>query len=215
MLNERELLHIILVTIVLVFAITFKQIINLGVDYIYLATIFVFIMFIILINLLAKKYVAYKYEANLETQIWNWQRFGFKRHHYFKNPIPVGIIAPTIITVLTLGNFLFLASLESKIEGTSARASKSHGRFRFTEMTDSHISFISGAGVIANLILAIIAYLINLGQLAELSIYYAFYSIIPFGNLDGMKILMGNKNYWFALVIITLLFLSYALFLPK
>ena len=215
MLNERELLHIILVTVVLVFAVTFKEFIISGVDYLYLGTIFVFILFIILINLLAKKYVAYKYEANLETQIWNWQRFGFKRHRYFKNPIPAGIIIPAIITVLTMGKFLFLASLESKIEGTSARASKSHGRFRFTEMTDSHIGFISGAGIIANLILAVIAYLIDLGQLAELSIYYAVYSLIPFGNLDGMKILMGNKNYWFALVILTLIFLSYVLFLPK
>ena len=127
----------------------------------------------------------------------------------------MGIIAPIITTLITQGNFFLFTTLESKIEGTSARGAKAHGRFRFTEMTDTNQSIIIASGVVANLALAILAYLIDLGQLATLSIYYATFSMIPFGSLDGTKIFFGERNLWFALAIVTAIFLSFALLIPR
>ena len=215
MLNEKELGHILLATIVLVFVVAFKEILAEGVNYTTLGTLAIFLSFIILVNVLTKKLTAHHYGSTLEVSIWNWQRFGFARQRKFKNPLPMGIIAPIIMTILTYGNFFLFAILESKIEGTSARATKSHGRFRFTELTDSHQALIIASGVVANLALAILAYLIDLGQLATFSIYYATYSMIPFGNLDGTKIFFGGRNLWFALAIITAIFLSFALLIPR
>jgi hypothetical protein len=215
MMNERELGHVLIATIILVFVISFKEILAFGVNYTNLGIIFMFVLLVLLVNILSKKAMAYQYEATLETKIWQGKRFGFKRERELKNLVPVGIFAPVLITLVTLGNFFLFTVLESSVEGTSARASKRHGRFRFTEMTDSNISMIMSMGVIANLILAVIAYLINLGTLAEISIYYAFYSLIPFGNLDGTKIFFGTRNFWFALMIIALIFVSFALFIPR
>lgn len=215
MFNGKELLHILIATIILVFVISFKSILASEKNYILLGILFIFIAFIILINTLAKKATAHYFKATLETSIWNWERFGFARQKKFKKPLPMGILLPAIVTVLTKGNFLLFTVLESKIEGTSARVAKSQGRFRFTEMTDAHQALIIASGVIANLLLAIFAYLIDLGSLATLSIYYASYSIIPFGNLDGAKIFFGERNLWFILTIITLVFLSFAIFIPQ
>jgi hypothetical protein len=215
MINEKELLHILLATITLVFVVAFKDILASGVNYITLGILFLFIALIILVNVLAKKATAHYYAATLEIKTWNWQRFGFARQRKLKKPLPMGIIAPILTTLITQGNFLFLATLESKIEGTSARATKAQGRFRFTEMTDTNQSLIIASGVVANLALAILAYLIDLGQLATLSIYYATYAMIPFGNLDGTKIFFGERNLWFTLAIITAIFLSFALLIPR
>ena len=215
MLNEKELGYVLISIIVLVFAVVFKDILSSNLNYLNLILLTMFIALIILVNLLAKKLTAHYYQAELQTRTWHWQRFGFAREKRFKKPVPIGIIGPIVVTLLSQGNFLLMSVLESNIEGTSARAAKSHGRFRFTEMTDVHIGLIIASGVVANLVLAIIAYFLDLGQLATLSIYYAAYSVIPFGNLDGTKIFFGNKNLWATLTLITAIFLSYALFIPR
>lgn len=214
MLKNEEILHILFAILILVFVVNFSNVINDMFSQYFLLTSILFISLIVLVNLVAKKLTASHYEANLETKIWSWQRFGVRRRQKLKSSAPAGIILPFLISILSFGNFLFFAVLESEVEGTSARASKRHGRYRFTEMTDNHISVILSMGVIFNLILAVIAYLINLSELGKWSIYYATYSLIPFGNLDGTKIFFGNRVLWFALTIITLIFLSYALFLP-
>ena len=214
MFTEKELGHLLLAVIILTFIVSFKKILGNQIDYLFFLISFIFLALITLINVIAKKAAANYFESNLEIKIWEWQRFGFRREQQFKKPIPMGIIAPFIISFLTLGSFFLFTPLESNVEGTTARASKRHGKYRFTELTDMHMGIIISSGVIANLILAIIAYLINLGELAKWNIYFAAFSLIPFGNLDGMKIFMGKKEIWFTLAIITMIFLSYALFLP-
>ena len=215
MFTTKEITHIFLVGIILVFVVAFKETISSGIDILFVGTMFAFILLTILLNVIAKKSMAQKYESTLETSIWNWERFGFKRERRLNKPIPAGIIFPFLLTILSYGNFFLFTVLESNITGTSARGAKSHGRFRFTEMTDTTMSFIIGAGVLANLALAIIAYLVDLSVLARFSIYYASWSLIPFGNLDGTKIFFGNRNYWFLLVVITGIFLLYALAIPS
>ena len=215
MINEKELLHILLATITLVFVVSFKDILASGANYTTLGILSIFIALIILTNVLAKKATAHYHAATLEIKTWNWQRFGFARQRKFKKPLPMGIIAPIITTLITQGNFFLFTTLESKIEGTSARGAKAHGRFRFTEMTDTNQSIIIASGVVGSLALAVLAYLIDLGQLATLSIYYATFSMIPFGSLDGTKIFFGERNLWFALAIVTAIFLSFALLIPR
>ena len=214
MLSNKEIGHILITIIVLTFVVSFKETINGIINYEFILFSLIFLTLILLVNILAKKLTANFYESNLEVKIWEWQRYGFRRESKLNKPIPAGIIFPFIVSIISLGSFFLMTVLESNIEGTSARASKRHGIYRFTEMTDRHIGLIVSTGIIANLLLAIIAYLINLGELARLSIYYATFSLIPFGNLDGTKVFFGNKVWWFTLVVITLIFLSYALYLP-
>ena len=216
MLKTNELIHIIFAIIVITFAVSLSKIINGAINLETSAIYLLFISLIVLVNILAKKLSSEYYEAVLETKILSFERFGFRREQYFKKPFPIGIVLPFLFAVLSYGKFLWFAVLESDIEGTSARAAKRHGIYRFTEMTDNDRAIIISSGIVANLVLAIVAYLIGTTELAKWSIYYAAFSLIPgpFGGLDGLKIFFGNKVLWFALVVITGIFLGYALFLP-
>ncbi|MEM3074323.1 MAG: hypothetical protein QW727_00040 [Candidatus Pacearchaeota archaeon] len=214
MLNKNEILSIIVVVIVLVFVVNLKMSINGKINYGFIFISSMFILLIILTNIITKKFAAEYFESKLDVKIWDLKRYGFRREKYFKKPLPAGIIVPFLTSIISAGNFLWFACFESNIESTSARASKRHEIYKFTEMTDLHMSLIISSGVIANLILAIIAYLINIPELAKWNIYFAAYSLIPLGNLDGTKIFFGKIQIWFALVIITGIFLLYALFLP-
>jgi len=214
MFTREEFGHILITIVVLMFVVNFSNVIEGDIDYKFIGISGLYIALILFVSITTKKLVADFYESTLEIRIWNLQRFGFSREAHLEKPIPAGVIFPFFISLLSLGNFLWFATLESRVEGTSARASKTHGRFRFTELTDIHLGLIVASGVVVTLFLAVIAYFINAPELARWSIYYAAYSLLPFGNLDGTKIFFGKKEIWFGLSIITLIFLAYALFLP-
>ena len=214
MIKKEEIYHIIFAIIVLTFAVLYNPIINKNFEYGLLFLSLIFIAIIIIGNVLAKKISAYYFESEVSVKSWMWERYGFKRHNYFKMPIPLGIILSFIIAIISKGLFIWTAVLESDTEGTSARASKRHGIYRFTELTEGNLGMILASGVVFNLLLSIIAYLVDLSLLGRWSIYYAAYSLLPFGALDGTKIFFGNRVLWFTLVVITLIFLSYALFMP-
>ena len=80
-------------------------------------------------------------------------------------------------------------------------------------MTERHIGLIAAAGIAMNLIAAIIGYIINQPEFAKLNIYFAFFNMLPLSDLDGNKILFGNKVLWSFLAIITIIGMFYALFL--
>jgi len=187
--KTNEIYHILLVLVVLIFS-------------------------VVLINIITKKIVAYHFETSIEHKIWSVDRFGLKRQNYFKNKIPFGIIIPFIAALVSLGNFLFLAALEFDIKTLTARVSKRHEWYKFTDVTDIHLGIIAASGVILNLMFAIVGYLLGFSLFAKLNIYYAFYCMIPLWNLDGTKIFFANKNIWAVLGAIVLIFLLYALFLP-
>jgi len=215
MFTKRELTYVLLAIIVGAFVIYFNDIAK-AKDYspILLLSAFGVIALTIIINIIAKKLTAYYYEAKIESKIWMWQRFGFKRQQYFKNPIPAGILLPAFVSIVSFGYFIFLTFLEFDVSSTSARAAKRHGIYRFTDMTDIHIGLIAASGVVANLIAAVLGYLAGFPEFSRVSIFYAFFSMIPFGNLDGTKIFFGSKNMWIGLGAIVLIFLSYVLFFP-
>ena len=209
MFTQKEVWHIFIVLIVLGFSVSLENIIQNGLDYLAILIGFLTVLIIMLVSVVSKKGAAYYYEAKIEHSIWMWERFGFKREERFPHPMPLGIIAPVIISVASYGKTLWLAALEFDVYGTSARASKRHGEHRYTEMTEIHIGLIAAAGVTASLIASVIGYLAGFPEFSRLSIYYAIYSMIPIGNLDGSKIFFGSRLVWYTLGIICLIFLGY------
>lgn len=215
MFNSKELIYISLAIIVGTFIIYFNELSKGANSSIILLLFTLIIMAItIIVNISAKKIAAYYYEAKIETKIWMWERYGIKRGQHFKTPIPAGILIPALISIISFGYFIWLTLLEFDVFATTARAAKKHGMYRFTDMTDIHIGLIAASGVVANLITAILGYIAGFPEFSRLSIFYAFFSMIPFGNLDGTKIFFGSKNIWIGLGIIVLIFLSYVLFFP-
>ena len=213
MFKSKEIGHILLAIIILSFVINFKLVLNEKINYSLIIINFLSIMFIIFTSIIAKKLAAQYYESKAEFKIWELQRFGVRRNQKLKKPIPAGIIIPFLASILTLGNFPWLAALEFDITVSPARTSKRHGIYRFSEMTDFHLAIIASAGVIATLILAIIGYLANIPELARTSIYYTAFSLLPISSLNGTKIFFGSRVLWYTLVTICVVFLAYSFLL--
>jgi Zn-dependent protease len=158
---------------------------------------------VILLNIFTKKVVAYVLDAEVESKTWTWQRFGFYERSYFKKAVPLGFLLPLFLSLLTLGYVKFLALLEYDVYASKSRASKKIGHFRFSEMTETHIAAIGGFGILANLVLMGVAYVLGFSDLARFSAYYAFANVLPLSNLDGVKIFFGSRIAWYLLAAIS------------
>ena len=215
MINKREILSILLITIILAFAFSIKEFTTEILLYSLLS-----IFLIITLNIAAKKIAANYFESEIEMKLWKMERYGltgvvirgsFSKHpdRKFKHPFPAGIFFPIITAALSLGHFIWMSSLVFDVKTKIHRAAKRHGLYSFSEMTEFHIALIATAGIVANLILAIAGYLAGFETFAKLNIYYAFFNILPISDLDGNKIFFGSKILWSTLATITLLGLAY------
>ena len=167
----------------------------------------VFLVF--LINILAKKVMSYYLDTEIEMKFWEVKRFGFSHLSSLKTAFPAGIFMPIIVSALSLGNLIWLASLVFDIKPKIHRAAKRHGLYSFSEITEYQIGLIAAIGVFANLVFAIVGYLAGWPIFAKLNIWLAFFNMIPISDLDGNKIFFGNLVIWSFLASITLIGLAY------
>lgn len=208
MLNRNEIITIVIVTFILAFTISLIETVEI---FLY-ALLAVFL--ILIINIAAKKVASFYLDSEIEIKLWEIKRYGFKAHKHFKRPFPSGAFFPVIskIFLFPIHNFIWMASLVFDVKPKIYRAAKRHGLYSFSEMTESHLGLIASAGIIASLISAVIGYLIGFPDFAKLSIYYAFFNMLPISDLDGNKIFFGNIVLWSFLASIVLIGLFYALF---
>lgn len=207
MITAKEIGSLILALIVLAFSNSF---INLS---LFLQSL-IFFAIILFLYVTSKKLMAYYIESKEETKIWTLQRYGLYEKSYFKNPIPVGIILPFVLSILTLGYIKWFAVTESEVKPTEARVARRHDFYSYTEMTEWHLALISAAGILVCFFLAIIAYLFNYPELSKLGIYFASFNLLPLGKLDGTKIFFGSRILYVIFAVIALIALSYVFFMP-
>lgn len=207
MLNKKEIVYILAVTLILAFTISLVESIEI---FLYtLSSIFL----ILLINISAKKIMSFYLDSEIEIKIWEIKRYGFKIKKQFKKQFPAGLFLPIIVTAFSFGYITWMASLVFDVKPKIYRAAKRRGIYSFLEMTESQFGLIASSGIIANLIIAVISYFMGFSDFARLNIYYAFFNMIPISDLDGNKIFFGNLVLWVFLAVITLIGLGYALFL--
>jgi len=197
---SKEILTVILAIVILGLSVSFLNPELIG---------YTLLSFVIIIgtNFLVKKAVAFHYEADIRMKFWAWYQYGFKGRSHFKRPIPMAWL-PLVLAPL---GWKWLAILETEITAKTERVSKRHGLYRFSEMTEWHIALIIAAGLITNLILALIGYSFGFELFSKLSIYFSVWSIIPFSKWDGAKILFGGKILWASLTVIVLLILGWGI----
>ncbi len=217
MLKRKEFAEIVTIWIVLIITLSLLQIDK-------IVPILIFIFIILVVSIFINKLAAGYFEANTEIKIWRIKRYWFNPGMHFKNPIPVGILFPLILALISIiikfGLELqayiilpWLAVLEFDVKPTKRRAAKRHGYYSFHEMTEWHIGCIASASIAASLILAIISYLVGFPELSRLAVYFACFNMLPVSNLDGNKIFFGSRIMWTTLAVICLIFLGYAVFL--
>jgi hypothetical protein len=200
----KEALFILLAAVILSFSVSFPR---------FTLFFYALVSFIIIISLsiIAKKLVAYHYEARAEVRFWEWYQFYWGKKSHFKRPIPMFWLAP-LLSLISLGYVWFLAILEYDVQPNPERVSKRHGIYRFTEMTDTQVAAIGSAGVVMCFILAMLGYVIGLGLFSKLATYYAIWSLVPIGSLDGSRILFGSRVGWMTLLVIAAIFFSFSVF---
>lgn len=216
MAKGKELAIVILVTVITAFSIAFTKSLSLDINLFLISLLGVFL--VLIINIFAKKTTAYFLESEVEIKIWEIKRFGFKTNDKFRNAFPLGVFMPLISKIFFFGlnGFVWMASLVFDVKAKAYRAAKRHGIYSFSEMTEEHIGRIAAVGIIINLILAFVFYIIG-GEFgivfAKLNIWFAFFNMIPISDLDGNKIFFGNLVLWSFLAIITLIGLGYTFLL--
>lgn len=211
MINKKEMLALVFALIILAFSDSFKQILG-GNSIAFVNSLMIFAI-IMIIYVAAKKITAYYYESKEESKLWTFQRYGLYTRSYFKTPIPVGIILPFLLSVLSLGYIKWFAVTESDVNPTPARAVRRHDFYSFSEMTEYHLALISAAGIFFVLLIAPLAYVINVPELAKASIFFACFNMLPLGKLDGTRIFFGSVTLWLVLAIVCIIGLTYAILL--
>jgi Zn-dependent protease len=106
-----------------------------------------------------------------------------------------------------------MASLTFEVKAKTYRAARRHGLYTFSEMTESHIAYIAAAGILANLIFAVIGYLVGFTEFSVLNLYYALFNLLPLSKLDGNKIFFGNLILWSFLVCLAVVGLFLRIFI--
>jgi len=217
MFTLKEAMSILIATIVFTFVITFNKIFQKGGLTLEFALVALLIAFaILMINIITKKIIAKTMDSSIEHKILEWQRWGFYERSYTKYPIPIGVLLPFVIAVLFQGYFYVLVFLKFDVAPSLGRVRKAVGLYRFSDMTENQEGWIAGWGIILTLIAAVAGYLIG-GQyflmFSRISIYYAFWNIIPISKLDGAKLFFGSLIGWEIIASICLIALGYAFFL--
>lgn len=215
MLNKKEIISISVISIILAFAISLIE----SLEFFIYTLLMVVLM--ILVNVFAKKATSYYLDSEIEVKIWEIKRTGimhfmdiipFHTTHpstELKKPFSAGAFLPIITVIISLGNITWMGNLIFDVKAKIYRAAKRHGLYTFSEMTESHIGLIASAGIIANLGLAIIAYLIGFPDFAKLNIFYTLFNILPISDLDGNKIFFGSLVLWSFLAALVLIGMGY------
>ncbi|MFH0831945.1 MAG: hypothetical protein V1886_03740 [archaeon] len=146
---------------------------------------------ILLVNILAKKALAYKLGCVLEIKPWTFERYGFGRAQYFGVPIPAWLLWPVLVVWASLGNVWWLVVSTFEVHATMRRVGR-----KFAEVTEWDISLIAALGIIANIIAAVIAYSLGYQQISFMSMWFVFFNMLPFPAYDGGRIFFGSRIFW-------------------
>ncbi len=208
MLNKREVLSIALIIIFLSFSVSLIKTTE-----IFLQSL-LFVSLILMINITAKKVAGFYLDSKIEIKLWEIKQYGFAAHKYFKKPFPAGAFLPVLSKIIffPINGLVWMASLVFDVKPKTYKAAKRHGLYSFSEVSENQLAIIAAIGILANLIFAVVGYLVGWSDFARLNIFYAFFNMIPISNLDGNKIFFGNIILWSFLASITLIGLFYALF---
>ena len=165
---------------------------------------------VVLFNIFTKKFTAYNLDSEIEMRVWEIGKYKSN-----KKPFAIGAFLPLLskIILFPFNSFVWMASLVFDVKPKTYRAAKRFGLYTFSEVTEYHLGLIAASGVMINLILAVIGYFLGFELFARLSIYYAFFNIIPLSDLDGNKIFFGSKIMWSFLASLVLIGMLFAIFI--
>lgn len=216
MFKKRELLWILLGIALMTLILMFQKndlVLDKWADYLIMSVV------ILLVSIMGKKITANILDTEVEISILQFRKWWITRKSYFTKPVPIGIFVPLVLSFLSSGFIRFFTIFQFSAEALPSKVTKKYGIDRFSSMTEWHYALIVFYSTIAVWILAIVSALIASHydfnfpfiELARVSFYFSIANLIPFGQLDGMKLVMGSRpltGFTIFLLIITILILS-------
>jgi hypothetical protein len=183
---------------------------------------------IIFVTVIAKKIAAPHYNIKIEHSHLKIQRFGYYTRSYLKKPFPLGIVLPFFMAFFSLSFVKPLTFLQFDAEDDPRkRLQKRYGdiKFRKVYMNESDLNLTAFWGFFSLIILAIIGIIVNIfirsidpshyslwniKELAIFPIYYCFWNLVPWENLDGLKMFIANFFTWLFVVALCIIVMFFA-----
>ncbi len=211
MLNKKEFFIIALVIIII--TISAGLTLNFPDQWKILLGILLAVTLVIFSNVFAKKIMAYLLDSEIEMKVWEIGKYGFSKDKNSKKPFPMGAVLPILSKIIffPFNAFVWMASLVFDTRPRIYRGAKRFGLYAFSDLTEYHLGLIAASGIAINLILAVVGYFLGFPLFSRLSIYYAFFNILPISELDGNKIFFGNLILWSFLASLVLIGMLFAI----
>ncbi len=203
MLNKKEIGIFALVSLVIGFLMSFKELnaYNAETFNVYIKNTG-YAAITVLLNMIVLKLSAYRYGCNVEFRLWTLERYGFHNAQHLKKPIPMWILTPLIFIFVTRGYIKWLALFVFDIEHISRELKGKN----YSKITEWELALIVFYSIIANVGLAIFSIFMGWNDLALLNAGLALFSVIPFSELNGMKIMQGSIMLWiFSVIMVSLI----------
>jgi len=208
MINKKEIAILALIIVIISLSVAISA--NIIQEWKTTLAILLSVSIVILFNVFTKKFIAYNLDSEIEMRVWEIGKYKSN-----KKPFAIGAFLPLIskIILFPFNSFVWMASLVFDVKPKTYRAAKRFGLYTFSEVTEYHLGLIAAAGVLINILISVISYFLGFELLARLSMYYAFFNIIPLSDLDGNKIFFGSKIMWSFLASLVLIGMLFAIFL--
>jgi len=195
MINKEALIYAVLAALLMGYVFSLEKI---TFNYFLISSLMALV--ILVVNLGAKKLSASLFDCNISFNLWTIKQFWFTKGAHFKKPFPMWVVFPLILGWATLGTVKWVA-----VTVFDASPSPVALRRRYSEISEWELALIAVSGPFANIVLALILQAFNLHEFAMFSALFAVLSLVPFGQLDGTKVLFGSRMLWIFSILLALI----------
>jgi len=197
--TKKEVVWIIIAILIMGFMISFSLSPTYSLHILLISAI------IILTSTITKKIAGEIFNIKVEHKVLDFQRWGYYKRSHLKKPVPMGIILPFFVSVISLGIIKPFTLLQFNAENLTKKRIQRAGldkTYRRSEINESDLGFTASWVFWALILLAIIGFYLKQPELTKYSIYYGIWNLIPLSNLDGTKLFFGSLINWILLVIV-------------
>ena len=189
MLNKKEIISILIATLVLGYILSFK-----GFTWLSWLTMAGLALIILFVHHMGQKFTALFYDCSTETSLWTIRQYTFKKSGHFRFDFPMWAVLPLFLVWLTsiaISPLKWLALTTFEATPLPSRVQR-----KYAELTDWDLALISAGGLFFNALLAVISQSFGWNSFALLNIYFIIFNLVPFSTLDGGKIFFGSPMLW-------------------
>ena len=209
--TEREKKHILFSILIISFVFAYNdksKTFQLGYWLFNLIKTAIIVTIILLIYEYSHKYLAKKYNATTEHKILSIKQYGIKVTRRLKKAMPLGIILPILITLLSAGKLFF--PLTNQLEINSKRKHRIGRKFQYVTNYESAkiAAFGSTTIIFFSYILKTISLItpFTFSYTILISNTIAIFSLIPLPKTNGSIIFFGSKTLY--VLILTFIIIS-------